>query len=171
MSVEQNKQIVRSFYEEVMNHGNTAILDEIMDMEFDDHGEALFGSPHGRTIIAGSVNYVHGILPDLHVGLEDMIGEGEYVGVRGTMRCTHTGPFAGVDPTGNELSWKGLAMFRVVDGKIVQRWFNSDSLSIMTQLGLYPPPERKEQQAEQASAEDESSSSHLHDLPSQAPTR
>jgi hypothetical protein len=29
-------------------------------------------------------------------------------------------------------------MFRVVDGKIAERWFNSDSLNIVQQLGIVP---------------------------------
>ncbi len=68
--------------------------------------------------------------------LEDIIAEGDLVGVRGTMRCTHQGTFLGVPGTGHELSWKGLAMFRIADGKIAERWFNSDSVSIVRQLGL-----------------------------------
>jgi predicted ester cyclase len=55
------------------------------------------------------------------------------------MRVTHRGPLAGVHATGTELKWNGIAMFRVKDGKIAERWFNSDSLSIVTQLGLYAP--------------------------------
>jgi ketosteroid isomerase-like protein len=136
---ERNKEVVRRFYSEVMNQGKVEVLDEIMDAEFDDHGEALFGSPHGRSIIAGGISGVHTILKDLSVTLEDIVAQGDMVGVRGLMRCVHAGDFL-VPATGNELSWKGIAMFRLKDGKIVERWFNSDSLSIMTQLGLYPPP-------------------------------
>lgn len=137
---ERNKEVVRTFYEEVMNKGRVELLDEIMDVEFDDHGEALFGSPHGRAILAGAIPIVHTILKDLIVTLEDVIAAGDMVGVRGTMRCIHAGTFAGVEGTGNELLWRGIAMFKLKDGKIVARWFNSDSLNIMTQLGLYPPP-------------------------------
>ncbi|MBK8508391.1 MAG: ester cyclase [Candidatus Competibacteraceae bacterium] len=55
------------------------------------------------------------------------------------MRCLHQGEFLGIAPSGNELSWNGVALFRVVDGKIAERWFNSDSLSIAQQLGLVAP--------------------------------
>jgi len=37
------------------------------------------------------------------------------------------------------LTWNGLALFRVVDGRITERWFNSDSLSIVQQMGLVAP--------------------------------
>jgi predicted ester cyclase len=138
MSTEENKAIVRRFYEEVMNRGNVELLDELMAPDFEDHGEALFGSPRGREVIRQGIVATHGILPDLHVSLEDMVAEGDMVGVRGTMRCTHQGEWLGVAPTGNELTWKGIAMFRLAGGKIVQRWFNSDGLTILQQLGLVP---------------------------------
>ena len=103
MGTEENKEVVRQFYEAVMNQTSPADLDPLMAEDFIDHGETLFGSPRGREILESGIDYVHGILPDLHVSLEDMIASGDMVGVRGLMRVTHTGPLAGVPATGNEL--------------------------------------------------------------------
>lgn len=136
---EANKAIVRRFYEEVMSQGNMNLLDEIMASDFKDHGETLFGSPQGRDTLKQGITASRAVFGDLHVQLHDVIADGEVVGVRGTMRCTHQGEFLGVSPSGNELSWNGLALFRIVDGKITERWFNSDSLSITQQLGLVAP--------------------------------
>jgi predicted ester cyclase len=136
MSTDDNKRIVRRFYDEVMSGGNVDVLAEVMDENFVDHGEALFDSPQGRETLRQGIVASHGILPNLNVHLEDIIAEGDFVGVRGTMRCTHGGTFLGVPGTRHELSWKGIAMFRIADGKIVERWFNSDSVSIVRQLGL-----------------------------------
>ena len=138
MTPEENKAIIRRFYDEVMRQGRVQVLDEIMDPDFVDHGEALFGSPRGRDVLAQAIAGSHSILTGLSVNLEDIIAEGEMVGVRGTMRCVHQGTFLGVAGTGHELSWKGLAMFRIVNGKIVERWFNSDSISILRQMRLAP---------------------------------
>lgn len=136
---EANKAIVRRFYEEVMNRGNASLLDEIMAPDFTDHGEALFGSPQGRDALKRSIIETPTIFANLNVQLHDVIADGELVGVRGTMRCFQQGEFLGVSPSGNELTWSGLALFRVMNGKITERWFNSDSLSIVQQLGLVPP--------------------------------
>ena len=132
---EANKAIVRRFYEEVMSQGNANVLDEIMASDFKDHGEALFGSPQNRDTLKQGVVEARDTFSGLTVQLHDVIANGELVGVRGTMRCTQQGEFLGVAPSGNELTWNGLALFRVVDGKITERWFNSDSLSILQQLG------------------------------------
>ena len=133
---EQNKAIVRRFYEEVMSQGKVDLLDEIMAENFTDNGETLFGSPRGRDTLKQGIAATHRVFPDLAVQLHDVIASGDMVGVRGTMRCRQLGEFLGVPATGNELSWAGLAMFRVVDGRIAERWFNSDSLSVVQQLGI-----------------------------------
>ena len=138
MTTEDNKRIVRHFYDEVMSQGHVDVLDEVMDENFSDHGEALFDSPQGRETLRQGIAATHEILPDLNVHLEDIVAEGDLVGIRGTMRCTHRGTFLGVPATGHELSWKGIAMFRVANGKIVERWFNSDSVTLVRQLGLAP---------------------------------
>ena len=138
MSIADNKAVVRRFYDEVMGEGRTEVLDEIMVEDFVDHGEALFGSPRGRETLRQSVAGVHSILPGLHVTLHEMVGEGDFVGVRGTMRCRHGGAFLGVPGTGHEMTWLGLAVFRLEAGKIAERWFNSDSITVLRQLGLAP---------------------------------
>ena len=137
---EKNKEIIRRFYAEVMTEGNVAVCDEIVDENFHDHGETLFGSPQGRQMLKDSIVGGHSIFPDLNVTLEDIVASGDMVAVRGQMRTHHTGgDFLGAKATGNELQWKGIAMFRITDGKITDRWFNSDSLSVVQQLGAVPP--------------------------------
>jgi predicted ester cyclase len=138
MSTEENKAVVRRFYDEVMGQGRVEVLDEVMVEDFVDHGEALFGSPQGRDTLRQGVAATHDILPGLHVALHEMLAQGDLVGVRGTMRCRHGGTFLGVAGSGHELTWEGIAIFRLVGGKIAERWFNSDSISILRQLALAP---------------------------------
>ncbi|QSQ22885.1 ester cyclase [Pyxidicoccus parkwayensis] len=136
---EENKAIVRRFYEEVMNHGRVDVLDEIMTPDFKDHGETLLGSPTGREVLKQGITGTRQILEGLTVHLHQIHAEGNLVGVRGRMSCVHRGTFFGVPGTGNALSWAGLAMFRIQEGRIAERWFNSDSLSIVQQLGITTP--------------------------------
>ncbi len=137
---EQNKQVVRRFYEEVMNEGNITALAELMAPDFRDHGEAMFGESRGRDSLQRGVEGMHQLVTGMRVSIEHILAEGDLVGVHGRMRCTHTGPFLGVPATGRELVWKGLAIFRLEQGKIAERWFNSDSIAIFRALGLAPLP-------------------------------
>ena len=132
MTTTDNETIVRRFYEEVMSQGKVEVLDEVMDENFVDHGEALFGSPKGREVLKQSISATHGILGEFNVTLHQTIAEGDLVGVHGTMRCTHLGPFLGVAPTGNELTWKGVAMFRLEGGR---SWSVGSTLTVSVFYG------------------------------------
>lgn len=136
---EENKAIVRRFYQEVMMEGRLDVLDEIMTADFDDHGDVLFGSPQGREALRQAVAAARGSLTNMSVDIHDMIAEGDLVGLRGSERAIQQGAFLGVPGSGNQLSWWGMPIFRIVDGRITARWFNADSLSILQQLGIAPP--------------------------------
>ena len=135
--LERNKQIVRNFYEHVFNEVNVDMLKDIMADEFEDHGEALFGSPHGRTMLEGGISSFAKYIPVRSVHIEDIIAEGDMVGVLGTMTMVHSNDWL-TTKSDKTLTWKGLSLFRIKDGKITDRYFNSDSLYILEQLGLYP---------------------------------
>lgn len=135
----RNVEVVRQFYEGIFNTGDVSHLKDVMVEDFIDHGEALFGSPHGRPILEQGIAAVHGMFPSMSVQIDDIIAEGEMVGVRGTMTMKMTHDWLGKPASGQDLTWKGLSIFRVVDGKIVERYFNSDSLYILDQLGYWPP--------------------------------
>lgn len=136
--LEANKAIVRRFYSYVFNEVHVEALNELMVEDFEDHGEALFGSPHGRSMLQTGIKGWRTMFPEAGVELMDIIAEGDMVGVRGVMHLKHDAPWLGREATGKMLTWNGLSMFRITDGKISERYFNSDSLYILEQLGYWP---------------------------------
>jgi predicted ester cyclase len=44
----------------------------------------------------------------------------------------------GESPTGRDVALGGVNIFRIVDGKIVERWGRLDDLGLLQQLGLVP---------------------------------
>lgn len=72
--------------------------------------------------------------PDMHDTIEDMLAEGDKVAVRVTVQGTHRGEFQGIAPTGRQISFAGFAIFRVVDGKIVENRALNDRQGLMQQL-------------------------------------
>ncbi len=51
-----------------------------------------------------------------------------------TYRVKHTGEFAGIPPTGKELTVAGIDIYRIVDGKIVEQWYEMDLTGMLQQL-------------------------------------
>ena len=59
--------------------------------------------------------------------------------VRLTNFGKHTGDFAGLAPTGNDVRWRVMAINRFEGGKIAETWVDADFLTLFQQLGSVPP--------------------------------
>ena len=141
MSLEDNKAIIRAYVEAVWNQQQLDRADEFMAPDFLDHA-SLPGQAPG---LAGAKNkwamYQAGI-PDLRVTIEDLVAEGDKVGVRRTYEGTHKGELLGVPPTGNHIQFGGISIFRLIRGKITESWEQVNLLALMQQVGALPTPGR-----------------------------
>ena len=77
--------------------------------------------------------------PDMNVSIDNLVAEADQVTKVWTTNCTHKEEFMGIPPTGNKVSVKGMEVFRIKDGKIVEMWWVMDNLGMMQQLGVIPP--------------------------------
>ncbi len=137
MSTEENKNLIRRFYEEVFNEKHLAALDAFYAPDHVDHTlpPGLPTSPDGtRQAIAMTL----AALPDLHITIEDMIAEGDKVVTRFTTHGTQQGAFGSIPPTGKRVAITTIEITRVADGKIVEDWGLDDRLGMLQQLGLVP---------------------------------
>jgi predicted ester cyclase len=46
----------------------------------------------------------------------------------------------GAPPTGKHVKWSFIDINRIVDGQVVEHWAEVDTIGMMQQLGLVPPP-------------------------------
>lgn len=138
MSTMQNKEIVRSYIEEVFNKGRVSAVDQYLSPGFVDHNpfspQQLRG-PAGQRQVATMFREA---FAGFHVTLEDVIAEGDIVANRATVGGTHSGSFMGISPTDRQVSWQAMTFFRLADGKIVERWSNHDLLGLLQELGVLP---------------------------------
>jgi predicted ester cyclase len=74
--------------------------------------------------------------PDLHLNVEDLIGEGDKVVARIVVTGTHLGDYMGVEPTGKSIAYDEIFIFRFANGRVVETWGVVDVLSQMKQLGV-----------------------------------
>jgi steroid delta-isomerase-like uncharacterized protein len=133
MSLEESKRLVRRQFDDLINRKDLSVIEADMAEDFVDH-EAAPHLPPGREGARAWIRHLYEVVPDLHATIEDMVAEGDRVVVRNTWRGTHTGPFMGVPPTGRPFVLKGIVMWRVAGGKIVERWAKLDRFGLMQQL-------------------------------------
>jgi predicted ester cyclase len=137
MSVKENKEKVRRTVEEAINKGKLDVVDELMDASYVYHvpDNEVFG-PDGFKLY---VSMLRAALPDLKMTIQAMVAEGDMVASRFTIRGTHHGHFMGVAPTGREVEISEAVFIRFENGKEVEAWPYTDTLSIYQQLGVSNP--------------------------------
>jgi uncharacterized protein YbjT (DUF2867 family)/predicted ester cyclase len=136
--LERNKQLVRTFYERYFTDGQDDGLGDILADNFVDNAEAVFGSPNGSASRSNGAAALSQTIPMKMVHIDEMVAEGDLVGVRASMTGVHSEDWLGRAATGNELNWIDLSIFRIRDGKIVERFISPDSLFILEQMGYWP---------------------------------
>ena len=128
MSTEENKALVRKEQEELWNH--TGNLDAA--------GE-LFAPEQAEAARQEAADFRRGF-PDVVSIIEDLIAEGDMVAARWSSRATHLGGYVGVPPTGNEVEFTGISVYRIEGGRIAESWTEEDELGLMRQIGAVPEP-------------------------------
>lgn len=117
-----------------INEQNLASLDVLMAPNFalHMHSQQTQGWAAGRKVVEDEIK----AFPDFHVTIEDIIAEGDKVCVRLEETGAHTGEYHGLAPTGNKLDYAVFAIWRIVEGKIVEGWIIYDRLDFLKQLGV-----------------------------------
>lgn len=140
-SEEENAELVRRWYDEVLTQGN---LDQIEQYLHEDHrhwrplGWYTGGIDARTETIQGWQEAFDGftVTPDL------ILTDGDLVVARWTASGTHVGTWEGIEPTGASVSWTGNTIFRIACGRIVEERSEADALSFFQQLGVVQwPPE------------------------------
>lgn len=131
MLLEENKAIIRSLYE-ADNKKDLNILDELISPDFFDPTFQLRGLESYKQF---ETMFFKGF-PDWHETIEDIVAEGDKVWVRFTGRGTHRGEWRGLAPTGKKITFTGVQIWRIVDGKVVEKDSIIDLLDALKQLGV-----------------------------------
>ena len=137
MPTEENKALVRRFFEEMWNQGDMSVANELLAADHVHHfsDEDI----HGPDGVKQLVHWLRTTFPDIYTSTDDMVAEGDKVAVRFTIRGTHLGEGMSVPPTGKRVVYTGVDIFRLAGGRIVERWGEVDSLGLRQQLGTIPP--------------------------------
>ena len=139
---EANEAMMRRFYDEVVNKGNLAEIDERIAQDLIEHNPPP-GVPSGPEGMKQSVAMFRAAFPDIHVTIHDVLAEGDKVVVRATASGTHRGELMGIPATERRIAVDEIHIVRCVDGKVVEHWGVEDSLGMMQQLGLAESPPRQ----------------------------
>ena len=140
MSEQDNKTVVRRYYDEVLNQRNIDLLDELAVEDYVEH-DPFPGQGNGLADLKARVAGLCAAFDPLRFTIEDITAEGDKVVVRWTNAGTHSGSFMGMPATGKDFGIAGIDIHVVTGGKLAEHWHVVDQLAQMQQLGLIPQPE------------------------------
>jgi predicted ester cyclase len=116
------KEVLAPFYDRVRG-GNLHLANNARDQ----------GWPHPAL-------YLRAAFPDRVDVIEQVIADGDRVGLLFRVTGTHTGNFFGIPPTGKRVDVYEVALLRIVNGQMVEGWFMMDEAELLRQLGARLPP-------------------------------
>ena len=135
---EEAKAVVRRWNEEAWSGGNYDLAYEIISPTMKVHGAGGQEVGMGPDGLIGLIRTWRTAFPDGYMSIEDLVVEGDLVGIRNSWHGTHTAEFYGIPPTGKRVDVTSIGLDRVVDGKVVEGWGEMDMVGMMQQLGALP---------------------------------
>jgi len=159
-NVQASTQAVEALFTQVFRDGDYDLADKILteDFRFQYPFPGFAPGPEG---IKQFSREFHQGFPGFEVEVNDLFGtetaSGEAeVSIRWTLRGQHTGPFLGIQPTGNYVTVSAIGIYTggekppIFDGGIAQEngaaegtlkagWLEMDTLGLLQQLGAVKP--------------------------------
>ena len=142
MSPQEMREVILNWGEEILHKGNLDKFEDFIAPDYVRHTDP--GGPVGGSDIVGvedtrqTIAAFRNVFPDARFTNDDMLIDGDKVVVRWTCTATHQGTFRGIPPTGKRVTFMGINIYRLRDGKIVERWSVKDYATVFRQLGASP---------------------------------
>ena len=135
MEATDNKKIIRRFIEEIENTGDVTNIHEFIS---EDYVEVHEGERY-QIGIKGAIDHVQGVrrvFPDLKLTIENQISEGEWVATLYSVTGTFKNEWFGMKPTGKPITFTGVNLDRVKEGKIIEHGGASNLLDPLMKAGV-----------------------------------
>ncbi len=145
MSAQDNKAVVERLLNAWNDSDFQVIEEELVASDFVNHNPPpVPGIGHDRDGMLAAMRYMRQAFPDGRAASVNLVAEDDKVVVQDVVRGTHQGEFMGVSATGRQVSFEFIHIFRLAEGRIVERWGLVDAMGLMMQLGAIPTPQAAE---------------------------
>lgn len=132
-SAEENAEVARRWFDEVLNEQDLAVLDEILDPAIVHHGSTVPDAA-GIEGVTAALGGLLTSVPNLNVTVEYVLADQGGVAIRWSATGTQEGPFVGMEASGATLELEGTNVYRMACGKIVESWSELNALEILREL-------------------------------------
>jgi predicted ester cyclase len=135
---EEAKAVVRRWNEEGWSGGKYDVAYEIIAPVMTVHGAGGQTVGYGPDGLIELIKAWRSAFPDGYMSVDELLVEGDLVGIRNTWHGTHTGTFYGIPPSGKWVEVTSVSLDRVADGQVVEGWGELDMVGMMQQMEVLP---------------------------------
>ena len=134
-----DSDVIRRLTNEVFLAGDLSKCDELVGDGFVDH-DPMPGMPDDQKGLRQVAEMVVGAFTDRKMSMHDVAetGDGRVV-ENWRMEGKHVGDAMGIPPSNQDISVRGMELWRVADGKVVEHWGVVDISDVLEKAGLIPP--------------------------------
>ena len=136
-SAGENAAIARRWTEEALDSHNLDLLDGFVAPDLVHHA-GLFVDEIGRDQLKEDLSALIAAFPDVRFTADVVVATDDRAAVRWTGRGTHQGTLQEIAPTGRQVIFTGINVYRLACGQIVEGWSEPDALGLLRQLGVVP---------------------------------
>jgi len=140
MSISQaHKELFGRLYHSIWNERRMEFIDLVIADTHAISDPTIAGGAVGPSAYRRQVERFLTGLPDLHFDVDDTITEKDKLVVYWTITGTHRGEFLGVPATNKKVSFSGITINQIRDGKIIESTVIWDGLGLLEQFGIELP--------------------------------
>ena len=127
---EKNKELIKSFIDEVFNNHDVVAIDNYLAANLTD------GAGKTPESFKKSLASLFSGFPDIHVNIEHILAENDLVVIFLNFTGTHKGQFEGMPPTNKPVKIRSADLYRIGNCKIVEHWDVTDQLDLLKQTNM-----------------------------------
>jgi predicted ester cyclase len=119
MTKQEAEDFIRRYFSALRRDKSAATLNEFINEES----------------LRQHIAYFEAVFPGYWLETQDVLADGDEIAVRMMIHGTHQGELMGIPPTGKTVTFEGIIIYRLADGKIVEHWMQVDTTSMLQQIG------------------------------------
>jgi predicted ester cyclase len=133
-----DSDVIRRLTNEVFINGDLSHWDDLVDDTFVDH-DPMPGVPNDKKGQRQVAEMVLTAFSDRKMAMDEMVDttDGRVV-ENWIMAGQHTGDMMGIPPSNEEVRVRGIELWRVANGKVVEHWGVVDIGDMLEKAGLTP---------------------------------
>jgi len=135
LSPEENKAVLRRFFEEAWHRKNADIADVLFTADYILHDPGNPWISPGPQGIRQMVTAYNKAFPDAQFAIELQVAQDDWVVTRWVVRSTHQGDLLDVAASGRESGTSGILFSRLENGLIKEEWTQWNRQALLEKIG------------------------------------